>query len=300
MPCSMTAFARRECLFGERVISCEIRTVNHRYLDLALRMSEAVKPLEAMVAEKIRRKLSRGRVECAVVVQQPDASALKIDDKALDALAAETLRITQRLSGMGLDLAPPSVSEVVKLGHITGLCAPPPVDSSGLDDAVAVLVDQALDCLVESRKAEGSRLQKFILGQRDELAKLVAMLRERYPQALAAAREKFRRKLAELAGINADLDPQRMAQEAVLLAHKVCTGADIEEELDRCDSHMQELDAIFRRTGPVGRRLDFLVQELNREINTIASKSVDVETSHTAVAAKTLTEQMREQVQNIE
>ena len=159
------------------------------------------------------------------------------------------------------------------------------------------LLDETLNELIKSRQEEGARLQQFILENNSALEKTVLKLREHYPQALAAAREKLNQRIAE---IDVAIEPERLAQEAALLAQKFYINADIEEELDRCDSHIQELQAIFKRKEPIGRRLDFLMQELNREANTISSKSADIETTHTAVEAKTLIEKMREQIQNIE
>lgn len=298
MTCSMTAFAREEHLAEGGVISCEIKTVNHRYLDLSLRLAEVVRPLEAAVTERVRERLARGKVECTIGVQHPDAAlSLKVDDGPLAALAREMVRTENRLRDMGVTLTPPSVLDVMKWRHITDFTTPTPVDPSQVGDDTLNLLDQTLDSLVRSRQEEGGRLEEVIRGHCDQFAGIIAQLRGRYPSVLAAAREKLEQKLA---GIDTDFDPQRMVQEAALLAHKFYIGADIAEELDRCDSHIKELDAVFRRTGPVGRRLDFLMQEMNREINTIASKSVDAAMAHTAVDAKTLVEQMREQIQNIE
>ena len=296
MTCSMTAYARGERTVQDNVLGCEIKTVNHRYLDLALRTAEVLRPLEADINRKIHAKLARGRVECTLNLKPQNTVPFpKSDEATLVALAEEMRKAGEILRETGCEWAPPSLLDMVKWCGVADTAEP--IDSQRMSRHAMELLDRVLDDLVGSRREEGGRLEEFILARRNELAGLIAELRRRYPPALAATREKFSQKLA---GVDIELDPQRMAQEAALLAQKFCIGADIEEELDRCDSHVEELGAIFRRAEPIGRRLDFLMQEINREINTIASKSADTKTVHIAIDAKTLVEQMREQVQNIE
>ncbi len=296
MTCSMTAYAHGERIVQDNVLGCEIKTLNHRYFDLALRTAGVLRPLDADINKKIHAKLARGRVECTIDLKPQNAAAFpKFDHEALVALAREMGRAAELLREAGFQWAPPSLLDVVKRCGVVGMVES--VDPLRISGHALELLDQVLDDLVGSRQAEGARLEKFILARCDELAEVVARLRHRYPAVLAAARERFSQKLA---GVDTGLDPQRMAQEATLLAQKFCIGADIEEELDRCDSHVQELNAIFKRSEPIGRRLDFLMQEMHREINTISSKSADTETAHIAIDAKTLVEQMREQIQNIE
>ena len=296
MTCSMTAYAHDVRVVQDNVLGCEIKTVNHRYFDLSLRAAEIFRPLETDINRKIHAKLARGRVECTIDMKPRNATSYpQLDDEALVALAAEMGRAEEILRGTGFKWMAPSLIDMVRWRDVAGKAES--VDPKQMGRYAMELLDQTLDNLIGSRQEEGARLEGFILARRDELAEIIAKLRRRYPLVLAAAREKFSQKLAS---VDTGLEPQRMAQETALLVQKFCIGADIEEELDRCDSHIEELGAIFRRTEPVGRRLDFLMQEMNREINTIGSKSADTETVHIAIDAKTLVEQMREQVQNIE
>ncbi len=293
MTCSMTAFAREERPVETGVLGCEIKTVNHRYLDVSVRTASPLRSLEPDIIKAIREKVARGRVECLFLVQTDDARP-QVDVAALTALAEEIHKTEDKLHSLGMDSSPVSALDAMKWSGVTSTGEP---DAERLCADAMQLLDKTLDNLVKSRREEGARLEKFILGHCAELQKVISRLRKHYPKALAEARKKFDRRLAE---IKTEVDPERLAQEAALLAQKFCIGADIEEELNRCASHMQELKAIFKRKEPIGRRLDFLMQELNREANTISSKSADIETTHTAVEAKTLIEQMREQIQNIE
>ncbi len=295
MTCSMTSFAQRELPTRCGVLGCEIKTVNHRYLDVAVRTAEPLRALEADGVQRIREKIARGRVECLLKLQADGAATQpRVDAAALAALAGEMRKAEEQLRGLGVEPAPTPVLDVMKWAGVAGAAGP---DAAQLRRDAMQLLDQTLDDLIKSRREEGARLRRFILEHRGALEQTLARLRERYPQTLTAARAKLEARLAE---IDVGIAPERMAQEAALLAQKFCIGADIAEELDRCASHVQELDAVFKRDEPIGRRLDFLMQELNREANTIASKSADVETTHAAVEAKTLIERMREQVQNIE
>ena len=294
MTYSMTAFARGERPIQSGVLSCEIKTVNHRYLDVSVRATGALRELEAEATAKIRNKLARGRVECLLNVQTDGGKQTTVDVKALAALAEEMRTVATALGEADLSLSPASIIEMMKW---PGVSVAAELDVERLRKDAAELLDETLDKVAESRREEGRRLETFVLGHCTDLERVIAQLRRRYPQALAAARDKLNDRLNE---IDVDVEPERLAQEAAILAQKLYLGADIEEELNRCTSHVEELKAIFKREEPIGRRLDFMAQELNRETNTISSKSIDVETTHTAVEAKTLVEQIREQVQNIE
>lgn len=290
----MTAFARGERPTRSGVLSCEIKTVNHRYLDVSVRATGALRGVEAEATAKIRGKLARGRVECLLNLQADGEKQTALDVKALTALADEMRIAETALRKAGVPPSPASVIEVMKWPGVSAAAEP---DVEQLRKEAVELLDETLGKAAESRREEGKRLEAFVLGHCADLEKIVAQLRGRYPRALEAARDKLNDRLNE---ISVNVEPERLAQEAALLAQKLYIGADIEEELNRCTSHVEEIKAIFKREEPVGRRLDFMTQELNRETNTICSKSADVETTHVAVEAKTLVEQIREQVQNIE
>ena len=290
----MTAFARGERPAQTGTLSCEIKTVNHRYLDVSLRAPTALRTLEPDVIRRVREKLARGRVECYFGLQGNDTTETPaVSTEALTAVAAEMHKVETQLRELGMNPAPPSVCDVMKW---------PGVMNSGGDDEqlrkdAMQLLDETLEELIGGRRREGERLRDFILENSAALEKTVAKLRKHHPEVIAATREKLSRRLAE---VETTVEPERLAQETALLVQKFCMNSDIEEELDRCDSHVRELHAIFERAEPIGRRLDFLMQELNREANTISSKSADMKSTHLAVEAKTLIEQMREQIQNIE
>ena len=292
---SMTAFARSEQTTPCGILSCEIKTLNHRYLDVVTRTPQPLRALEAEIVKQIRSKLSRGRVECCFNLQRPDGNGqAKVNTENLLALAGEIRKVEAELHHLGIQLTPVSALDV--MSHF-GITAVPEPDPEQLQQDTQALLDETLNGLVKTRLDEGGRLREFILKQGDKLEQNIAYLRNHHPKSLAAARAKLNSRLAEM---DVGADAERLAQEAALLAQKLYIGADIEEELDRCDSHILELKAIFKRNEPIGRRLDFQMQELNREANTISSKSIDTETTHTAVEIKTIVEQMREQVQNIE
>ena len=295
MTCSMTAFASRKRPIRSGVLGCEIRSVNHRYLDVSVRAGDPVRAFEADIVKRIREKIARGRIECSFRVQAgADGPRFRADDDALARLMDEMLRVTGQLRGRGLEVAPVPVLDVMKWAAVAAPDEPAAPEMRG---EVIGLLDETLAELVRSRREEGMRLRQFILEHCGELERELARLREHYPRALEAARASLS---ARFAGIDVDAAPERVAQEAALLVQKFLVGADVEEELDRCASHVRELNAIFNRGGPVGRRLDFLTQELNREANTISSKAADVETTHAAVEIKTRVERIREQAQNVE
>ena len=295
MTCSMTAFARGERPTEYGVLVCEIRSVNHRYLDVSVHMAAPLKALEAGVVKRLREAVARGRVECSFRLQADDIeSEFRVDEDSLAALLGEIREVEKQMRSQGFEPALMSPLEVFKRAGTTDSNVPVAANIQG--DVIALL-DEVLDSLVRSRREEGARLQQFILEHCVELEKAFVRLREHYPDALVAAREKMNAQLAE---VDVCVSPERMAQEVALLVQKFCVGADIEEELDRCASHFQELNAIFGRGEPIGRRLDFLTQELHREVNTIASKAIDVETTHAVVDVKTWIERIREQAQNME
>ncbi len=284
----MTGFARLEdtCDFGN--VSWELRSVNHRYLEITFRMPEEVRRIETQLRQYLQTKLARGKVDCVFRYQLADVqtAALELNQPLLESLLKQIDFVHQKLPQH-------TPAKAIDLLMWPGVVHASETDMQSFQAACLDLFKNATQQLVEMRTTEGSRLQSVIEEKRDEVEVIVKAVRVRYPQVIKAVKEKLQQRLDEL---SIDIDQNRLEQEFVHLAQKL----DIAEELDRLESHLQEMDSIFKRNDPIGRRLDFLMQEFNREANTIASKSADIETTQAAVDLKVLIEQMREQVQNIE
>ncbi len=284
---SMTAFARTEQASDHGTLSWEIRSVNHRYLEPHLRLPEAFRDLEAAVRDALRKGLSRGKVECTLrFAEATTGRPLQVDsDRARQLVdAAETVAALIRQP------APLNPLEVLAW---PGVLVVDSADPQALGRDALELFNQALEELKAGRQREGEELARLINDRLDAIAEQTATLRTQVPQMLAAQRQKLLDRCAEM---RADLDPQRLEQEMVLLAQK----SDVAEELDRLTTHVGEVRRVLKAGGAAGRRLDFLMQELNREANTLGSKAIDTRSTQAAVSLKVLIEQMREQVQNIE
>jgi len=285
---SMTAFARVEApsAFGDLV--CELRSVNHRYLDLSMRLPEDLRGLETSVRETVAARLERGKVDLMLRWQpKEDASVpLSIDDDVLARVAQAARQVT--------DHVPEATPlRMVDLLRWPGVLRPREIDVEGLGAAALTLIGRALDELVAMREREGKRLAGMIAERLDGVEQHVTTVRALLPEVVAAYRARLESRLAE---VRDQLDPGRLEQEIILFAQK----ADVAEELDRLGAHVAEARKAIRQPAAVGRRLDFLMQEFNREANTLGSKSADVRVTNAAVELKVLIEQMREQVQNIE
>lgn len=285
---SMTAFARMEQnhMLGNFV--WEIRSINHRYLEMNFRLIEELRSAEFEFRKKIQATLNRGKLDCTFRLRSTrDTSVdLSINTKLLDSLLQQAQIIQQQLPQADalnpLDLlAWPGVAEQNK------------VDQTELVKTASVLLDQCVQSLAENRKVEGGRMQELIAQRCTQLQELVDQVRIRRPEVLAAIRKKMTTRIEEL---NIEVDSSRLEQEIVMIAQKL----DVDEEMDRLDSHLKEINSVLNKNQPAGRRLDFLIQELNREANTLSSKAADIVTTQAAVDMKVLIEQMREQVQNIE
>ena len=285
---SMTAFARETDHAEVGQLTWEVRSVNHRFLDPHLRLPDDLRGLEAPVRERLAARLGRGKVDCTLrfVAGQASAGALKVNRRLLEQLLAAADEVATRIGE-------PATPHVFELLRWPGLLEEPGQDVDAIGAAALALLERTLDSLVVTREREGARLRELILDRCEKLAVQVDAVRARMPQVLAAVRARIRERLAELLG---ELDPNRLEQEMALLAQRL----DVDEELDRLAVHLDEVRKSLDADGPVGRRLDFLMQELNREANTLSAKSADTETTHAAVEMKVLVEQMREQVQNLE
>ncbi|MFT0634944.1 YicC/YloC family endoribonuclease [Pseudomonas sihuiensis] len=284
---SMTAFARNEQATAHGTLSWELRSVNHRYLEPHLRLPEAFRDLEGAVREALRQGLSRGKVECTLRFAEESAGKpLQVDaDRARQLIAA-----AEQVAALIQQPAPLNPLEVLAW---PGVLVADAADPQALNAAALKLFDQALGELKAGRAREGAELAKLLNERLDSILDEVAALRELVPQMLAGQRAKIETRFAEM---QAELDTQRLEQELVLLAQK----SDVAEELDRLSTHVSEVRRVLKAGGAAGRRLDFLMQELNREANTLGSKAFDPRSTQAAVNLKVLIEQMREQVQNIE
>ncbi len=285
---SMTGFARRETRESWGSLACEIRSVNHRYLETAWKLPEDLRPVEPECRRLAGNALKRGKVECGFRLGYADADALgvRLDSAVVDGLLAAVDGLRERLG----DAAPVNPMDVLRW---PGVVSAEERDIEPVQTAAVALLAATLEDLVRARAIEGARLAGMILERCDGIDRLVAVVRERLPEV----RERLRAKLQErVEAIAATVDEERLEQEFALLIQKM----DVDEEVDRLGSHVAEVRRIIEKGGPAGRRLDFLMQELNREANTLASKSQDQETTRAAVELKVLIEQMREQIQNIE
>lgn len=285
---SMTAFAGNETEIGDLTISCELRSVNHRYCDISLRLPDRLRFVEADLRSAIAAKINRGKVECSLSYkkQAKNGQGFIINTDAVATLLAATHIIEQQMMG------PLSFSALDVLAF-PGIQQEPDIDKEQLDLGIATLVDQTLAQLLEAREREGAQLKLLIEERCAKMLIFVVSAGKRMPEVLLLIRNKLNDRIAELV---AQPDFDRLEQELVLLAQKL----DITEELDRLETHITEVLRVLKQKDPVGRRLDFLMQELNREANTLGSKSTDKEMTKIAIELKVLIEQMREQIQNIE
>jgi uncharacterized protein (TIGR00255 family) len=285
---SMTAFARETATTEPGDLTWEIRSVNHRYLELFVRLPEELRGLESAVRERLASRLARGKVDCSLRYQASPGMGgeLRLNHPYLEKLLAVGAEVAHIVGGS----PNPSAFELLRW---PGVLQEEEKDLTALGERALELLHAALDSLIATREREGARLAQGIRERCDLLAEKVAAVRERMPGVLVELRQRLVDRLAEL---RAELDANRLEQELVLLAQRL----DVDEEMDRLAAHVAEVQEVLNNRGPVGRRLDFLMQELNREANTLGSKSTDVELTRLAVDMKVLIEQMREQVQNIE
>ena len=285
---SMTAFSRSsdEQPWGSLV--WELRSVNHRYLDVLIKLPEELRSIENDVRKHLTRRIKRGKVECNL--RYKPAQSQQTELQVNEAYADEVLKACQAISKK---LHQPSELNVLDVLKWPGVLNAPEMDLKPVVDTAMILFDDALNNLVDSRQSEGQRLQLMIEERCKAMQKIVSSERQRRPQILQQTREKLQKKISEL---EVNYDKDRFEQELAYIAQKM----DVDEELDRLDSHFSEIENILKSHEPVGRRLDFIMQEFNREANTLGSKSTDIQTTQASVELKVLIEQMREQIQNIE
>jgi uncharacterized protein (TIGR00255 family) len=288
MIASMTGFARRELSGTWGALVCELRSVNHRFLESGFRLPDELRAMEGELRQRLGREIKRGKVDCSITHRRPQGAeaALEVDPAALERLLGTVRDLTRTLPGNH------SVN-VLDVLRWPGILRDESEHGDELLKATHTLFGTTLEDLVAARAREGERLRELIEQRCNSLEALVAHVRTRLPEVHVRVRARLDERLAEL---KANVDQERLEQELAILLQRL----DVDEELDRLAAHIAEIRRVVSGSEPAGRRLDFLMQELNREANTLSSKSQDLETTRSAVDMKVIIEQMREQVQNVE
>lgn len=287
MPHSMTAFARQTLEKDWGTASWEIRSVNHRFLEMSFRLPETARDIEMALRNQARQMLNRGKLDISLQLNLAKTSAKVEIDLELTRQYIEAARQVESLLPQS---APLSALEILQW---PGILQEAEVDMGAIKQELLTLFAATLRELVQGRAREGDKLKAIITAKLDAIGEEVQSVRQRMPQLIEAQRNKIVKKLQD---VTESLDNDRLEQELTYIAQR----ADVEEEMDRLDTHISEFRRTLDQPEPIGRRLDFLLQELNREANTLASKSLAAETTQSAVELKVLIEQIREQIQNIE
>lgn len=289
MIASMTAFAREQVQGDWGSMVCEIRSINHRYLEASVHLPEALRALEMSLRELVRKHVQRGKIECAIRLKSNsngDASMLAVNESLAKALCEANEKVASLLRMP----APINSSDILRF---PGVLETKEGDMERLQSEAITLLEKTLNDLVAARQREGKELTTLFLQRIDAMEAELVKVKKRLPAVLTEQREKLLKRFAD---VKIELDETRLEQEMVIFAQRM----DVAEEVDRTNTHLTEIRRILKTGGAVGRRLDFLMQELNREANTLGSKSTDSVLTHAAVELKVLIEQMREQVQNVE
>ena len=285
---SMTGFARESVETDTGTLTWEIRAVNHRYLDVQFKLPEDLRQKEQAFRQQASAKLGRGKIECALFFRRAvhQDSELQIDTDLVELIGHRISEMTSKLPNV-------AAANPIEILRWPGVLIQNELDAEPLFEHAGALFDKALAAINDMRSNEGSRIEQMLESRCAEIASIASSVRRRMPDVLAATRAKQQERIDKL---DVDADPARLEVELALIAQKI----DVDEELDRLDSHLVEIRGALKGKKPVGRRLDFLMQELNREANTLGSKSADPDTTKAAVDLKVLIEQMREQIQNVE
>lgn len=285
---SMTAFARESATSDQGVLTVELRSVNHRYLDCSFKLPDALRALEPRLREKAGSRLARGKLDCMIRLQAHPARAgeLQVNPEQLNRLLAATRVIAEQMDDAG-------AFSPLQVLQFPGICSVEEQSDEVLQKGALALFGDALDNLAQNRQREGDKMAKLVLDRLRQVESEVVATRKTLPSLLQQQRDRVTSRIADL---DIEVDHNRLEQELVYMAQK----ADVDEELDRLEAHVGEVRHTLEKGGPCGRRLDFLMQELNREANTLSSKSISSTTTQNAVELKVLIEQMREQIQNIE
>ena len=285
---SMTGFARESVETDIGTLTWEIRAVNHRYLDVQFKLPDDLRPKEQMFRQQASAALGRGKVECALYFRRAvhQETELQIDKGLVELLGHRISELTAKLPNV-------AAANPIEVLRWPGVILQNDVDTEPLFERAGGLLDTALAAIGDMRANEGARIAEMLEARCAEIESIAKSVRARMPEVLDAIRIKQRERIDKL---DIEADPARLEVELALVAQKL----DVDEELDRLGSHLVEIRDALQSTSPVGRRLDFLMQELNREANTLGSKAADAATTKAAVDLKVLIEQMREQIQNVE
>ena len=285
---SMTGFARESAESDIGTLTWELRAVNHRYLDIQFKLPDEMRPWEQNFRQQVSAVLNRGKVECALHFRRAfdQQNEIEINTELVELIGT-------RIKEMSAELPATGAVNPFDVMRWPGVVQQREIDAEPLFSGAEKLLDSTLAAIRSMRANEGARIADMLETRCADIESISQSVRARMPEVLEAARVKQRERIEKL---DVDADPARLETELALIAQKL----DVDEELDRLDSHIVEIRDVLQSKEPVGRRLDFLMQELNREANTLGSKSNDTETTRAAVNLKVLIEQMREQVQNIE
>lgn len=284
----MTAYGRHQSNSEVGEIVWEIRSVNHRYLELSLRLPEPLRSIEPLVRSKLTERLGRGKIDASLryVATESGKAALAVNHDLARSIIVEA-------EAVGAEVKNAAAIDPLAILAWSGVVSEEKIEHTQLQEQAMNCLDQALDDYMAARGREGEKLVDMLSARCQSISEIVARLRTHRPSVVKQLQDKLRNRISEL---KIEVDQHRLEQELVFHAQKL----DVSEELDRLDAHVGEMGNIFKRDEPVGRRLDFLMQEFNREANTLGSKSGDSETTALVVDLKVLIEQMREQVQNLE
>ncbi len=290
MTASMTAFARRETATPWGNLTWELRAVNHRYLELNFKLPDELRTVETPARELLGKRLGRGKVDCHLKFAVRDSAEPAMDEELVGRLMQLAHKAGALAAHAGESVGPWRMIDLLRWPGVFKTAA---MDAEALGQAATALLAEALDELNATRAREGTQLAAIVRQRLDAMEEVAGRVRSLLPEV----RQNFHdRLLARLKDVRAELEPTRLEQEMLLFAQKT----DVDEELDRLVMHLNEVRRVLGENGQVGRRLDFLMQELNREANTLGSKAADLRVTNAAVDLKVLIEQVREQVQNIE
>lgn len=282
---SMTASATAERATAWGALGCELRSVNHRFLELGVRLPEELRGFESALRERLSVRIGRGKIDLVLRLRAPAGASLGLDEAVVTRLGELARALDAHFPQMRV--------EFTELLQYPGVLQVAGIDAEALQAEALAVLDAALDAFVAAREREGGKLAEAIRERAQRIEAIVTDVRGLIPAIRTGQRQKLEARLADL---GTTVDPGRLEQELVLWLQKL----DVDEELDRLSSHLDELQRVLGQGGPAGRRLDFLLQEFNREANTLGSKSVDARTSNASVELKVLIDQIREQIQNIE
>jgi uncharacterized protein (TIGR00255 family) len=284
----MTGFARESVETSIGTLTWEIRAVNHRYLDVQFKLPEDLRPKEQLFRQQASAALARGKVECALYFRRAvsQENELKLDTGLVELIGHRISELTAKLPNV-------AAANPIEILRWPGVVMQTELDTEPLFEQATALLEKTLVALNTMRTSEGERIAEMLTSRCAEIAEISTGVKQRMPEVLQATRAKQKERIDKL---DIEADPARLEMELALVAQKL----DVDEELDRLESHLVEIGDAISGGKPVGRRLDFLMQELNREANTLGSKSADAETTKAAVDLKVLIEQMREQIQNVE